>query len=1642
MPDQNRRPRAPHAARLPALALLLALCAAAPPATAAGPAPAAPAATAASTAARHMAARQALWKRDFAWAAALWRSMAEAGDAAAMVELAHMARRGDGQPADAAAARRLYEAAAAKGNPDGEAGLGRIAETGAAGARDPAEAVRRYRAAAARGGLWARYYFALHLRSGEHVPQDLPQSLRLLRESAAKGLVDAEHEVALAQREGWGTPIDLPAFVATMERLAKLGHPDSQREWGLALARGQGVKQQPAQALEWLQRAAERADSGARNVLAMAHHQGELGLKADPVQAAAFARLAAEDDEVQSQWMLALMHANGEGGLARDGAQIVKWLRRASENGDKRAGLALARVLTEGAWGQQVDCSAARPHALQAAAGGEHEAEALLDDIDQGACTHGERWAEVRRGFARVWNWPEPLVQGRAAPLKPEEEKALYVRLRAVLKDLVGQGVNAARCALARVDIADSVEAGTSANATLPLLRQGAQAGALQCMELMYWFGRQSALDDGLGADEANAWARRAAARGYTHAMEQLETFYAEGYGVEQDYQHALMWNSLRAWRKGDDAEAMPSIEGRLTPRQREAALARAQAFHDQHPGWGRSAPSWPPANAAAVAAAALLDAPFPLLAPNLAPAALPPPARLDAARRDAPQLRLASDGHTAAITAMATDAQGRWIVTASADKTLAVWRLPEGRREAVLRVPVGNDSEGRLRAVALSADGRWVAAAGDTGAAWPGGGHAVYVLERDSGRLVQRLDGLPEPVTQLQWLDDGRLLAAATDGASGELHLFRREDGRRVAREVACDGAVRALESLPDGQLLAACADAQLQNWRVVPAAAAPLQRGARVRVPGGAMLSTARLAPDGRSVAVSFCSSSRVSLVDAATLQFRQAVKPGVEFGDMREARCEHLGWLGAGQALVRGGSLRDKLVWRLDVWDRLDQPEPRGLPLADQPITALLTVPGRGLAYATRGGAWGLLASLATPAKPALLRARGVLELRTNRYYGPQRPPGQVHVNGRVDSDGPDWENASDKRPDGSTSLSFRDRDTDLANGLGLSRDGEIVAFSARTPDGRRLRLAFDAVNQRFATERLKETEVPRFDADWVHTWRDAWGLPPVLVLRGERVALPDGESPRALAVAADGGSVLVGTAHRLLRYGRDGQLMWQVPVPDAVEGVSAARDGRWIVAALGDGTVRWYAAVGGRELAALFVHPDFKRWVLWTPEGPYVASPGAESLFGWHLNQGPAREPRFVGSERLYDVFYRPDIVGAKLRGEPVDGLATTTVAQALARPAPRVSLDTPKAGPGDEQARLCWRVTSEGGGIGDVRLFHNGKLIRSRGQYRESVPGVRTLAAQGGESLHRQLRSLGTAAPAAMAPLAPQADTAAPVDDCADVPLLPGENTLAVAAFNADNSVQSPLVQQVVVSKRSAPKPRLFVLAIGIDEFAEPSARLEYAAKDARDIHALLQKTGLSTGRFESVQAKLLTNRQADKPGIERALGELAQQVRPWDSVVFFVASHGVMDGQRYHLVTAGFDGELKPATLIDSRELIEWSKRIPALHQLMILDTCHAGGVDWIVKGLYDARLSVLARQMGLHIFASASDRQLALDGFEGNGLFTHTLLGVAARGEVSGVNEWGLAARSDTTRIAARLKHAQTPLIISFGRDFPLLKP
>src|SRR5262245_30102962 len=70
------------------------------------------------------------------------------------------------------------------------------------------------------------------------------------------------------------------------------------------------------------------------------------------------------------------------------------------------------------------------------------------------------------------------------------------------------------------------------------------------------------------------------------------------------------------------------------------------------------------------------------------------------------PLPRLETGMHTASIARIATDAAGRWAVTASDDKTARVWEVASGRQLSVLRPPQDVGNEGRLDAVALSPDG------------------------------------------------------------------------------------------------------------------------------------------------------------------------------------------------------------------------------------------------------------------------------------------------------------------------------------------------------------------------------------------------------------------------------------------------------------------------------------------------------------------------------------------------------------------------------------------------------------------------------------------------------------------------------------------------------------------------------------------------------------------------------------------------------------------------------------------------------------------------------------------------------------------------------------------------------------------------
>jgi len=496
--------------------------------------------------------------------------------------------------------------------------------------------------------------------------------------------------------------------------------------------------------------------------------------------------------------------------------------------------------------------------------------------------------------------------------------------------------------------------------------------------------------------------------------------------------------------------------------------------------------------------------------------------------------------------------------------------------------------------------------------------------------------------------------------------------------------------------------------------------------------------------------------------------------------------------------------------------------------------------------------------------------------------------------------------------------------------------------------------------------------------------------------------------------------------------------------SIVSVGFSSDGKWIVSAgWDDAAIRIWNIQTGEEIAMLASFSD-DEWLAITREGYYNASEHAAK----YLSVNSMGNTYDV--DKFYDVFYRPDIVAAKLKGEEIGGLVTITMQDAIKYPPPVVEFTSK---PGDNQSRVnvCYQVKSTGGGIGEVRLFHNGKLIHSDGYYKEmartAVDGTQVTALNG-KAIYEGMRSISVKGKADSASISGKSPNEAFID-CRDVEAIPGENQISLAAFNAGNTVQSYMKTISFNSKIRQEDAHLYILSFGIDQYKDHSVNLRYAAKDARNMEEKLKVQAATLYHPQNIHYILLTDQEATKTNIANEIDKLAKTIKPQDSFILFVAGHGVLLQNQYYILTHDYDGMVNDRTMFSSNEIVDASKKIKALSQLYIFDTCHAGGVDYIISGLYDARMSVLAKKMGLHIYASASDKESAMDGYKGNGLFTYALLDGLNNNKKADKNNEGTVtvaglgeySKKMTADISRSIGHSQTPLIINFGKDSPLYR-
>jgi WD40 repeat protein len=407
-----------------------------------------------------------------------------------------------------------------------------------------------------------------------------------------------------------------------------------------------------------------------------------------------------------------------------------------------------------------------------------------------------------------------------------------------------------------------------------------------------------------------------------------------------------------------------------------------------------------------------------------------------------------------------------------------------------------------------------------------------------------------------------------------------------------------------------------------------------------------------------------------------------------------------------------------------------------------------------------------------------------------------------------------------------------------------------------------------------------------------------------------------------------------------------------------------NGKTLISSSRDSTVKAWDAASGSPLATLVAF-DHNDWLVITPDGLFDGTAPAYSQILWRFSS----ELRDVAPvEAFFGDFFYPNLLSDIMSGKRPK--AAQSVAQKDRRqPAVQLQLASPASG---RTIDVDVRIAQAPAGAQDVRLFRNGSLVK--------VWHGDVLAGKGETILK------------------------------ASLPIVAGDNRLTAYAFNHDN-VKSPdaaLLVQGAASLRH--KGTAYVLAVGVNSYANKDFDLKYAVADAGSFGAEWKAQQEKLGTFAQTIVTAFTDEQATKANVLKALGELAAKVAPEDAVVIYFAGHGTAQANRFYLIPhdlgyAGGRDAIDEAGLqtilthsVSDLELQAAIEKIDAGQLLMVIDACNSGQAlesEEKRRGPMNSKgLAQLAYEKGMYILTAAQSYQAAQEASKfGHGFLTYALV-------------------------------------------------
>ena len=221
----------------------------------------------------------------------------------------------------------------------------------------------------------------------------------------------------------------------------------------------------------------------------------------------------------------------------------------------------------------------------------------------------------------------------------------------------------------------------------------------------------------------------------------------------------------------------------------------------------------------------------------------------------------------------------------------------------------------------------------------------------------------------------------------------------------------------------------------------------------------------------------------------------------------------------------------------------------------------------------------------------------------------------------------------------------------------------------------------------------------------------------------------------------------------------------------------------------------------------------------------------------------------------------------------------------------------------------------------------------------------------------------------------------------------GSHELKLLAKNDDSSaVSSPLM--ITGPKSPQQQPVLYRLCVGINEYQLSPLNLGSATKDATDIFAALEEHCVGPqNRFGTSQGIILTNQQASRTAVLKALDNFRKVAKPGDLVVIFFAGHGIKQDEEFYLMTHEADPSVSLKGKSLSGEDLRQSLADMECPVLLIMDACHsARGVKSFRPATDDLTRSLTDDTAGVTVLAAAMAHEVASATVE-NGHFTAALL-------------------------------------------------